>query len=79
VPIQQMMLDVEGKKFPEIMHELVLQPLEMNNSTFNQLLTVEQLTKAATGYSTDGSMVKGRSYICCLILSRVFFYILVIF
>ncbi|MFD2562315.1 serine hydrolase [Aquimarina rubra] len=63
VPIQQMMLDVEGKTFPEIMHELVLQPLEMNNSTFNQSLTPEQLTMAATGYLTDGSMVKGRSFI----------------
>ncbi|KZS42463.1 hypothetical protein AWE51_03195 [Aquimarina aggregata] len=60
VPIQQMMLDVEGKTFPEIMHEHVLQPLEMNNSTFNQSLTTAQLTKAATGYLTDGSMVKGR-------------------
>lgn len=60
VPIQQMMLDVEGEAFPEIMHELVLQPLEMNNSTFNQSLTTEQLTKAATGYLQDGSMVKGR-------------------
>lgn len=59
VPIQQMMLDVEGKEFPEIMHELVLKPLEMNNSTFNQTLTAEQLTKVATGYHQDGSMVKG--------------------
>ncbi|WP_165583314.1 serine hydrolase domain-containing protein [Aquimarina atlantica] len=59
VPIQQMMLDVEGKTFPEIMHELVLQPLEMNNSTFNLSLTTEQLTKVATGYLKDGSKVKG--------------------
>ncbi len=60
VPIQQMMLDVEGKTFPEIMHELVLHPLEMNNSTFNPSLSTEQLTKAATGYLQDGSMVKGK-------------------
>ncbi|WP_024773137.1 serine hydrolase domain-containing protein, partial [Aquimarina macrocephali] len=59
VPIQQMMLDVEGKTFPEIMNELVLQPLEMNNSTFNLSLTTEQLTKVATGYLKDGSKVKG--------------------
>jgi len=58
-PIQQMMLDVEGKTFPEIMHELVLQPLEMNNSTFNQSLTTAQLTKVATAYVQDGSMVEG--------------------
>lgn len=63
VPIQQMMLDVENKTFPEIMHELVLQPLEMNNSTFDQTLTSEQLTKVATGYLTDGSIVEGGRHI----------------
>ncbi|MEO9871794.1 serine hydrolase [Ekhidna sp.] len=59
VPIQQMMLDVEGGTFPEIMHEYVLKPLEMNNSTFDQTLTPEQLSKVATAYLQDGSMVKG--------------------
>lgn len=59
VPLQQMMLDVGGKTFPEIMHELVLQPLAMDNSTFSQSLTPEQLTKVATAYLQDGSMVKG--------------------
>lgn len=59
VPIQQMMLEVEGKTFPEIMHELVLKPLEMSNSTFSQSLTAEQLSNVATGYLQDGSMVKG--------------------
>jgi CubicO group peptidase (beta-lactamase class C family) len=58
--IQQMLIDIEGEKFPELMDELVLQPLEMNNSTFNQTLSSEQLTMAATGYLTDGSMVKGK-------------------
>ena len=60
--IQQMMIDVEGKAFPDIMNELVLQPLEMNNSTYNQPLTGEQLTMAATGYLPDGTMVKGKRH-----------------
>jgi len=60
--IQQMMIDVEGKTFPEIMNELVLQPLEMSNSTYNQPLTGEQLTLAATGYLPDGSMTKGKRH-----------------
>ncbi|MBW1298999.1 serine hydrolase [Aquimarina litoralis] len=60
VPIQQMMLDVDGRTFSEIMNELVLEPLEMNNSTFNQSLTPELLKRRATGYLQDGSMVKGR-------------------
>jgi len=61
--IQQMMIDVVGKKFPELMNALVLQPLEMTNSTFNQPLSTEQLTKAATGYLQDGSVVKGKRHI----------------
>jgi CubicO group peptidase (beta-lactamase class C family) len=60
--IQQMMLDVENKKFPEIMNELVLQPLEMNNSTFSQTLSKEQSMMAATAYLKDGSMVKGKRH-----------------
>ncbi|MFT4850794.1 MAG: CubicO group peptidase (beta-lactamase class C family) [Sediminicola sp.] len=60
--VQQMMIDVEGKTFPEIMNELVLQPLEMNKSTFSQPLTGEKLALAATGYLPDGSMVKGRRH-----------------
>lgn len=68
--IQQMMIDIEGKTFPELMNELVLQPLEMNNSTFNQPLTNEQLEKAATGYLDDGSMVKGKSHIYPVMASK---------
>ncbi len=57
-----MMIDVEGKPFPQIMDELVLRPLEMNNSTYNQPLTKAQVTMAATGYLPDGSMVKGKRH-----------------
>ena len=62
-PIQQMMQDVDGKTFPKIMRELVLQPLKMDNSSFDQSLTTEQSTKAATAYSTDGSAVEGKRYL----------------
>lgn len=60
--IQQMMIDVEGKTFPTIMNELVLHPLEMNHSSYNQPLTKEQLKMAATGYLPDGAMVKGKRH-----------------
>jgi len=59
---QQMMIDVVGKTFPELMHQLVLQPLDMTNSTFNQMLSTAQLNRAATGYLTDGSMVNGKGH-----------------
>ena len=60
--MQQMMMDVESKTFPELMNELVLQPLEMDNSTYNQPLTGDLLTMAATGYLPDGSMTKGKRH-----------------
>jgi len=61
--IQQMMMDVEGKDFPELMNDLVLQPLEMNHSSFNQSLSAEQLKMAATGYLREGAMVNGKRHI----------------
>lgn len=60
--VQQMMIDVEGKPFPEIMKDLVLQPLGMQNSSFNQPLTKTQLGMAATGYLPDGRMTKGKRH-----------------
>ncbi len=60
--IQQMMIDVEHKAFPDIMKTLVLHPLEMNNSTFDQPLQGAQLDLAATGYLPDGSMTKGKRH-----------------
>ncbi len=60
--VQQMMIDVEGNTFPEIMNALVLDPLEMNNSTYAQPLEGAQLQLAATGYLPDGSMTKGKRH-----------------
>ncbi|QLG46981.1 serine hydrolase [Costertonia aggregata] len=60
--LQQMMIDVEEKPFPILMEELVLEPLKMQNSTFNQPLPNKQLKLAATGYYSDGSMVKGKRH-----------------
>ncbi|MCG8329206.1 MAG: serine hydrolase [Chitinophagales bacterium] len=60
--VQQLMIDVEGKPFPEIMKEQVLQPLGMQHSSFNQPLGKAQLEFAATGYLPDGSMTKGKRH-----------------
>lgn len=60
--IQQMMMDVTGEEFPELMDKLVFQPLGMNNSTYNQPLQGEQLKHAATGYLPDGTMTKGKRH-----------------
>jgi len=60
--MQQMLVDVEGKPFPEILKEKVLAPLGMNNSTYDQPLQSAQLKMAATGYLPDGTMTKGKRH-----------------
>lgn len=68
--IQQMMIDVEGKEFPEIMNDLVLEPLEMTNSTFNPSLSQAQINRAATAYLQDGTMVEGKRFVHPVLASR---------
>lgn len=60
--MQQLMIDVMHKPYPELMDELVLTPLTMMNSTYEQPLKEEQLSRAATGYLPDGSMTKGKRH-----------------
>ncbi len=60
--MQQMMIDIEQKSFPELMNTLVLAPLEMSNSTYDQPLKEEQLKFAATGYLPNGNMTKGKRH-----------------
>lgn len=60
--MQQALIDTEGKPFPEILKETVLEPLGMTNSTYEQPLTGAALKKAATGYLPDGTMTKGERH-----------------
>jgi CubicO group peptidase (beta-lactamase class C family) len=60
--MQQMLIDVEGKPFPQILQEQVLGPLGMTNSTFEQPLSADKLPLAATGYVPDGTMTKGERH-----------------
>ena len=60
--MQQMMIDVKGKSYPELMNDLVLSPLEMSNSTYEQPLSADKLALAATGYLPNGSMTKGKRH-----------------
>jgi CubicO group peptidase (beta-lactamase class C family) len=55
--MQQMMIDVTGKTFPQLMQETVLLPLQMTNSTYEQPLPKEWAGSAATGYYTSGKEV----------------------
>jgi CubicO group peptidase (beta-lactamase class C family) len=51
--VQQLLMDVTGKPFPELMHELVLAPAGMNESTFEQPLPNEWEAEAAVGHFVD--------------------------
>ncbi|MBW1792487.1 MAG: serine hydrolase [Deltaproteobacteria bacterium] len=60
--VQQVMIDIEKRTFPEIMKETVLEPLEMNNSTYAQPLPPEKINHASAGYRPDGSLVEGKRH-----------------
>ncbi len=57
--MQQLLIDIHGKPFPEIMRELVLEPLGMSHSTYDQPLPGEILTEAAVGHRAAGNPVQG--------------------
>ena len=61
--MQQMMIDVIGKPFPEFMQETVLTPLRMAASTYEQPLPKDKVAAAATGYYADGKQVEGKWHI----------------
>ena len=57
--VQLLLSDMVGKPFPEIMSEMVLQPVGMNSSTYEQPLPERWHAYAASGYRGDGTKVKG--------------------
>jgi len=54
VVLQQMLTDLTGRPFAELMRDLVLRPLAMENSTFEQPLPSKLTALAATAHSADG-------------------------
>jgi CubicO group peptidase (beta-lactamase class C family) len=57
---QQLMIDVTGKPFPVLMSELVLRPLGMTDSTYEQPLPPSLAGQAATAHRGDGKPIRGR-------------------
>ncbi len=57
---QQVLTDVTGLPFPDLMRELVLAPLGMTNSTYEQPLPQAWRGKAATGHGVDGTPLAGK-------------------
>jgi CubicO group peptidase (beta-lactamase class C family) len=56
--LQQAMLDVTGKAFPQIMYDSVLAPLHMTDSTYEQPLPADLCDAAAVG-TKDGKPIAG--------------------
>ena len=57
--LQQVMMDVSASSFPDLLEELVLRPLEMNDSTFEQPIPKRWEARAASGHA-GGQPISGR-------------------
>lgn len=61
--MQQLLMDVSGKAFPQLVRETVLEPAGMNDSTYEQPLPVRRAAQAASGHHAGGDVVKGRWHV----------------
>ncbi len=57
--LQQLLVDVTGEPFPELARRLVLEPLGMKRSTYEQPLPESLHAEAAVGHRTGGGPVDG--------------------
>lgn len=58
--LQKVLQDATGEGFPSLMNTLVLEPLGMRHSTFQQPLPAALETSAAVGHHEDGEPLPGR-------------------
>jgi len=52
--LEQLLEDVSGKPFPSLARELVLDPLQMANSSFDQSISPDRASRAAAGHQWNG-------------------------
>lgn len=57
--LQQVLTDVTGERFDELMRKTVLEPAGMTHSTFQQNLSADQQKQIAMPYTADGKPVPG--------------------
>jgi CubicO group peptidase (beta-lactamase class C family) len=60
---QLAMTDVTGQPFPGLMQRLVLVPLGMKASTYDQPLPAARVAEAAAGYDAEGKPVPGKRHV----------------
>jgi CubicO group peptidase (beta-lactamase class C family) len=58
--MQQLLMDITGQPFPELMKRLVLDPAGMTLSTYQQPLPEARWAEAASGHDGDGIVLKGK-------------------
>jgi len=58
--MQQLVIDVAGKPFPQLAREFVLDPLGMTDSTYEQPLPANRQSRAATAHDGQGRPLKGK-------------------
>ncbi len=61
--MQLLVTDVAGRPFAQAVRELVLEPIGMSLSTYEQPLPESRWGEAATGYSSDGDEVEGKWHV----------------
>jgi len=63
VILRQLMMDVTGKSFPELMQKMLLEKLGMTHSTFQQPLPPALAANAAAGHLPDGKEMVGKWFV----------------
>ena len=60
---EALMQDATGKPFPQLMRELVLDPMGMTNSSFDQPPNAALMARATSGHFGDGKELPGRFHL----------------
>ena len=60
---QQLLIDQAGKPFDMLLHEMVLGPLGMDHSTYEQPLPSDGIAHAAVGHSRQGRVIRGKRHV----------------
>jgi CubicO group peptidase (beta-lactamase class C family) len=63
VVTQLLLQDVTGQPFPKLMHDLVLGPMGMTRSTYEQPLPQSRMSEAATPYRSNGQPTPGGPHV----------------
>src|SRR5262249_3917040 len=58
--MQQLVEDITGRPFPDLLRQLVLDKVGMDRSAFEQPLPEGRRPSAATGHGADGQPIRGR-------------------